>query len=64
MADGYSRKELAAFLDGRNKPEDFIPVLERRLANAAYTDKHEDYAAKLEQLKRVGQALDILEGGE
>ncbi len=60
----YSKKELAAFLDGRNDPQAFIPVLERRLKNDSFKHKHEDYAEKLAQLGRVEKALAVLEGDE
>ena len=56
----YTQKELAAFLDGRNDPQQFIPVLERRLKSDQFKHKHQDYREKLAQLKRVGKALAIL----
>jgi len=60
----YSKKELAAFLDGRNDPADFIPVLQRRLQDQKFAEKHEDYAEKLAQLGRVDKALAVLAGDE
>lgn len=60
----YSKKELAAFLDGRDDPKQFVPVLERRLKNERFKSKHEDYAEKLAQLGRVDRALAVLAGEE
>ena len=58
----YNKREMAAFMDGRNDPNGFIPVLERRLKNPDFKSKHKDYAEKLDQLKRVDKALKVLEG--
>ena len=58
----YNKREMAAFMDGRNDPNGFIPVLERRLKNQSFAYKHKDYAEKLNQLKRVDKALKALEG--
>ena len=58
----YNKRELAAFLDGRNDPESFMTVLKRRLSMDSFKSKHADYAEKLAQLQRVGKALKVLEG--
>ena len=60
----YSKKEMAAFLDGRNDPNAFISVLKRRLKDVRFKGKHKDYAEKLVQLGRVDKALKVLAGGK
>ena len=60
----YNPKEMGAFLDGRNDPNLFIPVLKRRLKDDRFKGKHKDYAEKLVQLGRVDKALKILAGGK
>lgn len=60
----YTPKELGAFLDGRNNPNLFIPVLKRRLKDVRFKGKHKDYGEKLAQLGRVDKALQILAGGK
>lgn len=60
----YNPKERGAFLDGRNDPNLFIPVLKRRLKDVRFKGKHKDYAEKLAQLILYKKALKIILEGE
>ena len=60
----YNPKERGAFLDGRNDPDSFIPVLKRRLKDDRFKGKHKDYAEKLVQLVMYKKALKMIEEGE
>ena len=60
----YTPKERGAFLDGRDDPDSFIPVLKRRLKDVRFEGKHKDYAEKLVQLVLYNKALKMIAKGE
>ena len=60
----YTPAERGAFLNGRNDPNLFIPVLKRRLKDVRFKGKHKDYAEKLVQLNLYNKALKMIEAGE